>query len=155
SRNVRELNYGFSVSRVTDAAVDTNQQTVMHRLLRAISLYNLPPAEQHLVRFLLLLPAAALVICIYRNVIGIESFGTFAPALIGLAFRDLRSLPGILIFVSVVLVGWLLRRVLARFHLLQVPRTALMLSLVVAVLIVLIGIAQWFQITATRYVALF
>ena len=37
-------------------------------------------AERHLVEFLLLLPVAALVICLFRNVIGLASFGTFAPA---------------------------------------------------------------------------
>ena len=54
----------------------------------------LPPAEQRLVEFLLLLPVAALIICVFRNVIGLGSFGTFAPALIGLAFRDLQQLAG-------------------------------------------------------------
>ena len=36
---------------------------------------------------------------VYRNIIGLPSFGTFAPALIGLAFRDVQSRPGIFFFV--------------------------------------------------------
>src|SRR5438876_7227276 len=98
----------------------------------------LPPAEQQLVEFLLLFPIAALIICIYRNVIGLHTFGTFAPALVGLAFRDLHTPLGVLVFVSIVLIGWLMRRVLDHYHLLQTPRVAVMLSLVVVLLIVAI-----------------
>ena len=34
----------------------------------------------------------------FENLIGLISFGTFAPALVGLAFRDVHGLPGILVF---------------------------------------------------------
>src|SRR5207237_2796896 len=129
--------------------------TSLERFFRRISLYSLPPAEWRLVEFLLLLPVAALVICVFRNIIGLPSFGTFAPALIGLAFREDHSRPGILVFVGVLLVGWCLRRVLDKFHLLQVPRTAFMLSLIVVLLIGLIMAANYRDIAATRYVSLF
>jgi hypothetical protein len=115
----------------------------------------LPPAEQRLVQFLLLLPVAALVICIYRNLIGLNSFGTFAPALVGLAFRDLHTLPGVAVFISILLVGWLARRILDHYHLLQVPRIAFMLSLVVSLLILATVTANHFEMPATRYISLF
>ena len=104
---------------------------------------------------MLLLPIAALIVCIYRNIIGLESFGTFAPALVGLAFRDLGSLPGILVFVSIVLIGWVMRRVLDHYHLLQVPRVAFLLSLVVIVLIAAIVAANYQELPATKYISLF
>src|SRR5262249_47914661 len=43
--------------------------------LRA-SLYGLQPAEQRLVRILLLLPLGALIVSIFRTVIGVPTFGT-------------------------------------------------------------------------------
>src|SRR5262249_33463699 len=113
------------------------------------------PPEQKLVEFLLLLPVAALIICVFRNVIGLQSFGTFAPALVGLAFRGVHSLPGLVIFVGIVLVGWLMRRLLDRYHLLQVPRVAFLLSLVMALLIALIVAANFQELPATKYVSLF
>src|SRR5205823_11130514 len=94
-------------------------------------------------------------VCVFRNVIGLISFGTFAPALLGLAFRDLTSLPGILVFLSILLVGWLMRRVLDHYHLLQVPRIALMLSLVVILLVTIIILANYYSMPATRYISLF
>jgi len=117
--------------------------------------WTLDEGEGPLVEVLLLLPVAALIICVFRNVIGLSSFGTFAPALVGLAFRELRSLPGILVFVSVLLVGWLMRRVLDQYHLLQVPRVALMLTLIMLVLIGVVVGAYHFGATLTTYVSLF
>jgi hypothetical protein len=128
----------------------------LREFMLSYSLNTLPPAETHLVEFLLLLPIAALIICVFRNIIGLNSFGTFAPALIGLAFRELReSWRGVLVFISIVLIGWGMRRILDRYHLLQVPRKAFVLSLVVILLITSIVAANSNNVEATRYIALF
>jgi hypothetical protein len=155
-RNVRDLDYAFLVERPTaDEEADAAGASPLARVLTRLSLYALPPAEQRLVEFLLLLPIAALIVCVYRNVVGVLSFGTFAPALVGLAFRDLGGLPGILVFVAIVLLGWLMRRVLDSYHLLQVPRMAFLLSLVVVVLIVAIVGANHQDLPATKYISVF
>ncbi len=155
-RRVSDLDYAFLVEHVApEVAAGAHPSSPLRRAFLAVSLFNLPPTEQRLVEFLLLLPVAALIVCLFRNVIGLVSFGTFAPALIGLAFRDIHSLPGILVFVSILLVGWLLRRVLDYYHLLQVPRVAFMLSLVVIVLITAIVAANFGDLPATKYVSLF
>jgi hypothetical protein len=125
------------------------------RFFHEISLLTLPRAERQLVEFLLLLPVAALMICFFRNVIGLNTFGTFTPALVGLAFRDLRSWPGILIFIAIVLIGWLARRLLHRFHLLQVPRTSLMITFVVVSLVIFVMIAHRLHFQATHMISLF
>jgi hypothetical protein len=161
-KNIRDLTYAFFVER-PGPAEDLDGDTAggnpaarwLRHVLARLSLFALPPTEQRLVEFLLLLPIAALIVCVCRNVIGINSFGTFAPALVGLAFRDLGGLPGILVFVSIVLIGWMLRRVLDYYHLLQVPRMALLLSLVVIVLIGLIVAANFHDLPATKYISLF
>jgi hypothetical protein len=155
-RGVRELSHAFLVERPSmEGDTSDASGTSLRRILARLTLYSLPPAEQRLVEFLLLLPLAALIVCVYRNLIGLASFGTFAPALVGLAFRELGGLPGILVFVSIVLIGWLMRRVLDYYHLLQVPRMALLLSLVVFLLITAIVSANFEEMPATRYISLF
>jgi hypothetical protein len=154
-RHVRDLDYAFLVERSRLADTRGANDSALRRFFRRVSLYMLPPAEQRLVEFLLLLPVASLIVCIYRNLIGLHSFGTFAPALVGLAFRDLHTLPGVGVFVGILLVGWLMRRVLDHYHLLQVPRVAMMLTLVVILLITATVVANQFELPATRYVALF
>jgi hypothetical protein len=153
--NVRDLDYACLVEHTMPADQAAAEPSLVQRVFARLSLFALPPAEHRLVEFLLLLPIAALIICIYRNLIGVYSFGTFAPALVGLAFREIESLPGILVFVSIVLIGWGMRRVLDRYHLLQVPRTAFLLSLVVLVLIAAVVAANFQDLPATRYFSLF
>jgi hypothetical protein len=122
---------------------------------QSTSLADLPEAEYRLAEFLLLLPVAALVICVFRNVVGLPSFGTFAPVLIGLAFRELASWPGIVILVGILFVGWGLRRVLEPLHLLEVPRASLLLGMVVILLLGLIVTGKSQGVPASRYIALF
>lgn len=97
---------------------------------------DLPPGDRQLVEFLLLLPVAALICCVARVVIGLHTFGTFAPALLGLSFREVESVAGVFLLVVVLTIGWVARRGLARLNLLQVPRSAVMLSLVVVLLLI-------------------
>jgi hypothetical protein len=156
-RNLRGLDYAFQVEHLAarqTAAGDDDFD--LRQLMLAYSLNTLPPTEHRLVEFLLLLPLAALIICVFRNVIGLCSFGTFAPALIGLAFRDLRdSWRGVVVFIAIVLIGWGMRRVLDRYHLLQVPRKAFVLSLVVILLIISIVAANTHGMEPARYITLF
>jgi hypothetical protein len=155
-RNVRDLSHAFLVERASpEEALVGEEGSMLKRVWSRLSLYALPPAERHLVEFLLLLPIAALIVCLFRNVIGLNSFGTFAPALLGLAFREVGSWPGIFVFVSIVLVGWLMRRVLDQYHLLQVPRMAFLLSLVVLVLIGVVAAANYRDLPVTKYFSLF
>jgi hypothetical protein len=154
-RGVRSLSCAFLVARLPAGAVAPPDAPPLRRLFARLSLFNLPPAEQRLVEFLLLVPVAALVICLFRNVVGVASFGTFGPALVGLVFRDLDGWVGVLVFVGLILAGWRMRRLLDRFHLLQVPRTALMLSLIVVMLIGVVAGASYFHIGITKYVSLF
>jgi hypothetical protein len=151
--NVKDLDCAFLVDRV--AAPDAAGASPWRRLFTTLSLVLLPPAERRLVELLLLLPVAALVICVFRNLIGLSSFGMFAPALIGLAFHDLHSLPGIFVFVTILLIGWLLRRGLDHYHLLQVPRVAVMLTLIMIVLIGCVVASNRFGAPVTRYISLF
>jgi hypothetical protein len=151
---VKDLDCAFLVERVAAAEAAANA-SVWRRAFSALSLVLLPPAERRLVEVLLLLPVAALVICVFRNLVGLSSFGMFAPALIGLAFHDLHSLPGIFVFVTILLIGWLLRRGLDHYHLLQVPRVAVMLTLIMVVLIIAVVASTRFGAPFTRYISLF
>jgi hypothetical protein len=154
-KRVEGLKTTFLVERIGPDEAVRQEPSVWRRGFRKLSLYSLPPGDRRLVEILLLLPVAALVICIFRNIIGMYSFGTFAPALIGLAFHDLHSLPGIAVFVAILLVGWLMRRLLDRYHLLQVPRVSMMLTLIMSVLIGVIVVSNHFGATTTRYISLF
>lgn len=155
AKRASDVKYAFLIERLGKDAPADAEESRWKRAFKSLSLYSLPATDRRLVEVLLLMPVAALIICLFRNVIGLHSFGTFSPALIGLAFHDLNSLPGLFVFVSILLVGWLLRRLLDRYHLLQVPRIAMMLTLIMSVLIGLIVLSNQYGATTTRYVSLF
>jgi hypothetical protein len=153
--SVHDLDYSCLVEHHAPREGAAPNDSWLHQIFRTISLDAPPPGQRGLLEFLLLLPCAALIICVCRNLIGLSCFGTFAPALIGLAFRQAESLPGILVFVSIVLIGWGFRRMLDQYHLLQVPRTSFLLSLVVLLLLGTIVAANYEELEFTRYFSLF
>lgn len=99
------------------------------------SLLRLPVQVQSVYRVLLLIPVGALIMVVFRNVIGIKTVGTFLPVLVALAFRETRLLAGIFLFVLVVAIGMVLRFLLDRLLLLMVPRLAAILVIVVLCLL--------------------
>lgn len=151
------VQYGFVVESARSSSMpDDENATTFQRLWHTLSFTGLRPAEQHLIKFLLLLPLASLIVSVWRIMIGIPTFGTFGPALLGLAFLDPQALRwGLVIFVAIVLVGWVMRHVIERFHLLLVPRMAILLSLIVLLLIVMVSFASHHGLAVTQFVALF
>jgi transglutaminase-like putative cysteine protease len=100
-------------------------------LLARLSLYRLPVGTQAALRALLLLPLGALVVTIFRNVIGVPTFGTFMPILIALALRSTSLLPGLGMVGTVIVIGFAGRLALDRLRLLLVPRLSVLLCVVV------------------------
>jgi hypothetical protein len=79
----------------------------------------------------LILPIIVTVIAFFRQVVGIKAFGIYTPAIITfalLATNEIRY--GITIFVTVIIVGTLMRLTLKPFRLLYLPRVAIMITIV-------------------------
>lgn len=108
-----------------------------------VSLHGLPPRLQLAMRLLLLVPLGALIVSVFRNIVGTPTFGTFMPILIALALRETRPLAGLLVLGVVVAVGIAGRRALERMRLLVVPRLSLLLTFVIFIVGALaVGAAQ-------------
>jgi hypothetical protein len=100
-------------------------------LLAWLSLYRLPLPSQSALRVLLLLPVGALFVALFRNVVGIPTYGTFMPVLIALALRSFSLGVGLALVAFVLFLGVLGRLALERLRLLMVPRLSILLCLVV------------------------
>ena len=92
----------------------------------------------NLLKIILMIPLGALVVVLARNVVGIQTFGTFMPALMAVAFRDTGLAWGIVLFLAVLAVGTAVRVGLERFQLLHTPRLAVLLTTTV---IFILGVA--------------
>jgi transglutaminase-like putative cysteine protease len=100
-------------------------------ILAALSLYKLPVGTQSALRALLLFPLGALLVAIFRNVIGVPTYGTFMPLLVAFSLRGYPLAPGLALVAFVLLIGVGTRLALERLRLLMVPRLSIMLCVVV------------------------
>ncbi len=146
----KSFSYLFTITRQPETLLQlyTGDSSPPNGLLRYVSLFSLPVKTQIFFRILLLIPVGALIVAIFRNVIGVPSFGIFTPILIALAFRDTGLAWGVFFLSVVVFLGILSRYFLDRLQLLLVPRLSFLLSVVVLILLGLslsggeIGVAE-------------
>lgn len=109
-------------------------------LVNFFSLQTLPLEQQFVVKILLLLPLGALFVSFFRQVIGIQTIGTFMPVLIALAFRETGLFYGIAFFFGIISLGLFARAYITKLHLLVVPKLSAILSIIV-VFIILVMLA--------------
>jgi hypothetical protein len=102
-----------------------------------------------------MIPIGALVMVIMRNFIGVQTFGTFMPVLIALAFRETQLLWGIILFTLLVSLGLSIRFLLERLRLLLVPRLTAVLIVVVLLMLLISIVFHKLGIETGLSVALF
>lgn len=155
---------GASVGNWTFAAARTHRDLLTVAKQRAedlgsslldISLLGLPLQTQNVYRILLVVPIGALLVVVMRNVVGVQTFGTFMPVLIAMAFRETRLLLGVALFSSVVVLSLLARFYLEKLRLLLVPRLAAVVTVVVLVMTVISVASHQLGIDRALSIALF
>lgn len=108
-----------------------NLLTPDNPVFERLSFYRLPLPTQAALRVLLLIPLGAVMIALFRNVIGVRTYGTFMPILISLALRSYPLMRSMLLVALVIAFALVLRRALEFLRLLMVPRLSIMLCTVV------------------------
>ncbi len=127
----------FSMIRQSVSAAQLATERDKDSLFALIGVHRLPIEEQSMFKLLLLLPLGATVVVFCRVLLGLQTAGTFMPVLIALVFLQTALLPGLIAFVSVVILGLLMRGYLSHLNLLLVARIAALIVLVIFVISVL------------------
>lgn len=147
----------FSVqSDVLSPLTIANRRSEEERtLISKISLFSLPIQTQGVYGVLLLIPIGAFVVVVLRNLIGLQSFGTFMPVLIALAFRETQLLWGVILFSTLVTLGLLFRTYMEHLRLLLVPRLSAVLIIVVLLMVTMSVISHQLGFETGLSLALF
>ena len=127
----------FSVTKVPQGATSLNRiraDVIGNQKLSDFSLFSLPASEQNVFKRLTLLPLAILFIVIARNIIGIQTMGTFMPVLIAMAFLEMNLVSGLLCFGIILTVGLSIRFWLSKLNLLMVPRISAVVVVVILIM---------------------
>lgn len=135
--NYAELQFSVAKSYISLLDVAKNNTSKFSSPLGKLTLNSLPVQLQNTYSLLLMLPIGALLVVFMRTFIGVQTFGTFMPVLIAIAFRETQLFWGIILFTGIVFVGLLIRFYLEHLRLLLIPRLAAILVVVVILMLIL------------------
>jgi len=144
--NNSEMN-AIGLAKMTDQNTDAD--------FLEYTLYGLPLETQQTYQIMIMIPIGVLVILILRNLIGIQTLGTFTPVLIALAFRETQVGFGIILFTLITALGLSLRSYLEHLKLQMLPRLSVVLTFVVVLIAVISLLSHKLGLERGLSVALF
>jgi len=157
--HTKDINFKYFFNlrkRLVSAATLADHATEGHDdAFNIWGVYKRAAISLELLRIIMMLPLGVLVVVIYRNLIGIPTFGTFMPALLAIGFRDTGLGNGLILFVAILTVGIIVRAILEGFHLLHTPRLAIVLSSVITFMLTSTALSVSFGFLSMARVALF
>jgi len=104
---------------------------------------------------ILVLPVIATIIVVIRTLIGLDTFGTFSPVIVSLAFLTTGLRWGAVIFAVIVGIGAFVRALLQRVRLQLVARLAILIAVVAGIMAGLTVMGASFGIGALMNVSIF
>jgi len=147
---------GQSVVRAVDAKNVVVNYSILRlppdkQLLRAevrrpaqiFDLTRLPLRLHGTLALMLLLPLGALITAILRNIVGLKTLGTFAPALLAMSFIYASWGTALVILTVVIIVGLLGRSMLEKLHLLMVPRLSIVLTIIILCVVFAVSVLNY------------
>lgn len=125
--------YLFTIERENFSRASDYEGLAAHPLniMNAWALFDKAGLSMSLLRIILMIPLGAIVTIIFRNVIGLQTFGTFLPALIASSFRQTNLWWGLLTFAAIIGIGALVRWGINRLKITHTPKLTILLVFVV------------------------
>lgn len=136
-RHTSDINFDYRYV-TTAALVPSPRARESFRVFNVWALFDRLGMPFSLLRTILMLPIGALVVVVFRNVIGMPTFGTFLPALIAAATGETGGPWGVVAVGIIVAVVFVARWAVQRLELLHSPTLAILLA---AVAITILGTA--------------
>lgn len=104
---------------------------------------------------LLMLPIIATIIALLKQVVGITTFGLYTPSIITLSFLALGLEFGLIILLIIIVSGAAVRKLLDRFHLLHIPRIAIVLTFSTLIILLTLALGTYLGISSVATIAVF
>lgn len=153
-RHTSDINFKYRFE--TEAVlVPSPKAKSSFRFFNVWSLFDRLGLSFMLLRTLLMLPVGALVVVLFRNVIGIPTFGTFLPALIAASAGETGLWWGLFGVLVVVIVAAAVRRAFHRLQLLHSPSLAILLAAVAVTLLATALVSEGVGARKLAYVSIF
>lgn len=138
--------------RIIDERSRTNPIWIFSRLVTYFVSHGI---SQNVVYLLLVVPFLTFVTSFSRQVVGISTFGVYAPLVLSLSFFVLGLEFGLSVFIVTLVVSYLIRVLFERVELLYIPRLSLLLSALALSFFLVLGLAVYFQTSLNLSLAIF
>ena len=151
------FDYHFQINEVYDLVPDGSHELAAHPL----SAYNVwnrmkkSGVPLGILTIMLVLPIGATLVAIFRNVIGINTFGIFLPVLIAVSSKETGIVAGITTFITVIAFLSIIHKLLDIIGLLYVPKVAIMLVCVILTLMGMSVLGAVFELSTFSKVSFF
>jgi len=150
-KDATALRTTFAISRVSAPVGSAGREK---NPLDVFDLTRLPLEMHDVFALILLMPLGALVTAFFRTMVGIRTFGTFTPTLLALSFVYADWRTGIVVFITVLVLGFAARKGLDRLKLLLVPRLSVILTLVALLMVFGVSLLDYFDLTPSAQAVL-
>lgn len=150
-----QVSFSVAKTEVNAIRMAQNNPQARERAWLDASLYELPIATQESYRIMLMIPAGVLLILLLRNLVGLQTLGTFTPVLIALAFRETELATGIIMFTVITAIGLSLRSYLEHLRLQLLSRLSVVLTFVIILMAMISVVGYKLGIERGLSIALF
>jgi hypothetical protein len=116
-------------------------------------LTRLPVTTQFLLSSLLLLPLGGLITTVFRNIVGVQTYGTFKSSLLALSviYADWLTVTVVVCLVTIIGIGG---RSLLPEHMTRVPRLSIVLTIVAVAMVLSVSLMDFYNLNPTASVVL-
>lgn len=135
--------------------LDKQSQISAWPLTRLINYFVSKGVSQSVVYLLLAVPLLTFVISFFRQFVGVSTFGVFAPLMLSMSFMVLGITFGLIVFLVVMLVSYVIRNIFERVDLLYIPKVSLLLSFLSLSYLCILGLAVYFETQINLALAIF
>lgn len=152
-----KFNYSYSFETITVAGENLRQKfkDLPINIYGFISQFDKFKLSLDNFIYLLMLPMAALISVILKNIVGLETFGTFLPILIASVLGNTGVITGLLVFFGIIWFVYLINTMISKLDLLYHPRMAILLSFVILALLIVFSMGLRFKFYNLVYVVFF
>jgi hypothetical protein len=124
--------YQFSIAEHLVPRQDVQDKKEILGLWSVFHRLGIPP---DLLEVIVMVPIGAIIIIVFRNVIGLRTYGTFLPTLIAASMRHTGMLWGLVGFLGIIVCVALIRKAATRLELLHSPQLAALLTAVIGIML--------------------
>ncbi|MCF7830551.1 hypothetical protein K9M41_00940 [Candidatus Gracilibacteria bacterium] len=101
--------------------------------------------SQNVIYLLFVVPFIVFVIAFLRQFVGVATFGVYSPLMLALSFLVLGLKFGVIVFLIVMLVSYLIRIFFEKVELLYIPKVSLLLSMLSLSFFLVLGLMIYFD----------